>query len=288
MRRAFALGASCALLLTAAVDARSAFPGLNGRIAFVSNREGPNEIYTVNADGSGLAPVTSPPAAAEDPAWSANGALLAFGRQGKLWIANADGTGAYLVGRGIRGGDPSWSPDATRLAFTRTAGRNQDVYSVRADGTGLVRLTSAAAPDQEAAWSPDGRTIAFSSRRRGNWDIWVANADGSGERALTRSRATEGLPAWSPDGRRLAFWRAGRQADIWLMNADASGQRRLTSSPSDELDPAWSPDGTLIAFTRARRSVSALWLMNADGSGQRRLTSGRGDAYADWQPLIGP
>ncbi len=107
---------------------------------------------------------------------------------------------------------PAWSPDGTRIAFMSmepgAAGSNPEyeIYVVRANGTGVRRLTSAAGEDGWPAWSPDGGTIAFSSARSGRpsgdigplFEIWLMNADGSHQRRL--SDVFGQFPAWSPDG----------------------------------------------------------------------------------------
>ena len=85
------------------------------------------------------------------PAWSPDGARLAFVTRGEVWVADADGTHrALLVPRGA---DPAWAPDGRRLAFSRDG----YVWTVRADGLDERRLARGGHP----AWSPLGRRIAF-------------------------------------------------------------------------------------------------------------------------------
>jgi len=171
------------------------------------------------------------------------------------------------------------------IAFTSIRDGNAQIYSIKANGTGVVRLTTDPGTDGEPAWSPDGSRIAFTSTRDGNAEIYVMNADGSGLTRLTSDPAADASPAWSPDGSRIAFTstRDGN-AEIYVMNADGSNPTRLTTDPAIDQDPAWSPDGTKIAFTSYRGGATAIYVMNADGSGLFRLSDGPFDLQPAWSP----
>lgn len=225
-------------------------------IAFFSD----SKIYLMNADGSEHRPLTKK-LGADDPrwnplggralAWSPDGRRLAFFGGGgcgqycfNLWVMNSDGSGLrnltpklWAAGAESGGGptfDPAWSPDGQMIAFVGLAAGSasrspQPIYVVKADGSGLRRLTpkpmgACAAP----AWSPDGRKLAFVSDRDGNSDVYVMNANGKGQRNLTRDRGYDADPAWSPNGRTIAFIsnRDGHYG-VYVINADGSGQPRL-------------------------------------------------------------
>jgi CubicO group peptidase (beta-lactamase class C family) len=163
---------------------------------------------------------------------------------------------------------------------------NTDVYAVRPDGTGLVRLTED--PSSEwgsVAFSPDGARILFASNRTGDDELFAMNADGSGVAQITRSPGVDGFPSWSPDGQRIAFVsiRSGVRA-IYTASRDGSNVVMLTEG----LLAAWSPNGTAIAYSRERQGSSGdldLWVMGDDGSNQRRLTDRDGDElWPTWSP----
>ncbi len=314
-RAALALLAVVAVLLAGACG--DGEKPARGRIAFVSDRvaDGVAEIYTVAADGTGLARLTtappfspeSPPTGVQAYAWSPDGQKIAFAsdRDGNLeiYVINADGSGLTRLTESP-GTDtlPRWSPDGKRIAFVSLRDSNAEIYIMNADGTDQTRLTRdptddffgvlGIAPDP---WSPDGQSIAF---QRGSLfqedgapilDIHVMNADGS-----LQLRLTQGDPAlfsgWSPDGKKIIFLTGGLEGpEVYVMNADGSGQTRLTENlPADHVPgfPVWSPNGKDIAFMAEREGQDVIHIMKADGSGQTALTTGACDGLLglSWSP----
>jgi len=140
---------------------------------------------------------------------------------------------------------------ATPIAFVSGASGNDEIYTIKSNGSGVTRLTTNGTRDAEPAWSPDGSRIAFRAERDGNAEIYVMNADGSSPVRLTSAVAADFAPAWSPDGAKIAFvsQRDGN-AEIYVMNADGTNPVRLTNDPGYDADPAWSPDGSKLAFMR--------------------------------------
>ncbi|HTD68815.1 MAG TPA: hypothetical protein VK647_00065, partial [Gemmatimonadales bacterium] len=99
------------------------------------------------------------------------------------------------------------SPAPGRIAFVSPRDGNYDIYTMNADGSGLVNLTNNPMLDDAPAWSPDGTKIAFVSNRSGDHDLYVMNADGTGVTPLTHDQAVEAGPEWSPDGTRIVVSR---------------------------------------------------------------------------------
>jgi Tol biopolymer transport system component len=224
----------------------------------MSDRDGQQRIYVMNADGSGVTRLTNGPGSDADPAWSPDGYRIAFessrdtpGIAGtatvvgfsnfEIYVMNADGSDqTRLTFTPYFDLKPSWSPDGSRIAFTSS----DDIYVMNADGSDPIPLAASSAFDDEAAWSPDGSKIAFTSNRDGPVDIYVMNADGSEVTRLTNPPANQNA-VWSPDGSKIAFQSSSRDVsfDIYTMNADGSDITPLTTDPEFDGDPAWLPGG---------------------------------------------
>ena len=137
-------------------------------------------------------------------------------------------------------GAPQWSPDATRLLFTRGGPRPTDkgtLVVVDVDGSALHELGPTELRPTEPRWSPDGSLIAFFSYVHnddgGSDDIYVVRSDGTDLRRLTSDGMSVG-PDWTADGR-LVFHRLpglGSPTGItgyeaWIMNADGGNLTEL-------------------------------------------------------------
>jgi len=272
----------------------------NGLIAFGSNRttQRNEEIYVMNADGTGERRLTTSPGHDSGPVWSPDGKRLAFfsrrGGNTDIYVMNADGSGVRRVTRSpAYDFTPTWSPDGRRLAFLRFPAAEGphpgDLFVVNVDTGGEQRVARLRGGAPDPVWSPDGRTIAFS----GNYGIYLIKIDGTGLRRLTTSPFGPGWdtqPAWSPDGRRIAYVSAGSSTPpgIYLMNADGTGRHRLTFGRSGDGAPAWSPDGRKIVFTCQAGQVSDVCVVGADGKGRLRLTEDEAENRdPSWQPLAG-
>ncbi|MCB0117279.1 MAG: PD40 domain-containing protein, partial [Caldilineaceae bacterium] len=94
--------------------------------------------------------------------------------------------------------DPAWSPDGAWIAFVSTEANNDEIYLVSPDGAIIQRLTyNSWEWDKHPTWSPDGRQIAFwSNRETGRSQIWIMDADGSNPRNLSNSDFNDRAPIW--------------------------------------------------------------------------------------------
>jgi Tol biopolymer transport system component len=268
-----------------------------GRIAFMTNRDGNQEIYAIDVNGSGLANLTNDPANDTEPAWSPDGTRIAFSstRDGnpEIYVMNADGSGQQRLTTdpNVDGG-PAWSPDGTRIAFSSGRGGGLAIYLMNADGTEPMRLSppTEQGNDTDPAWSPDGTQLAFVSTRdfsKGSFEIYLINRDGTGLQRLTNNAAIDGEPAWSPDGTQIAFisTRSNQNGNIYLMNADGTDQKPVATSDAGKSSPGWSPDSQWIVFASLLDAKLGIYVMDASGSNQRPVVNDAKDNFVpSWSP----
>ena len=198
------------------------------------------QLYTVRADGSDLRPLA--------PAPGSYNAEATISRDG--WIV-----------------------------FTSTRDGDLDLYKMRLDGSGLVRLTSALGYDGGAFFSADSRRIVFRASRPtteaevadyrallgrklvrpGKLEIYTMRADGADLRQVTHLGAASFAPFFHPDGRRIVFASnladpKGRNFDIYMVNDDGTGLERITTSEDFDGFPMFSLDGRRLVFASNRNA----------------------------------
>lgn len=233
----------------------------DGRMVYISVIEGRQQLFVMNADGSGSRQITRDDAQHEDPAWSPDGRRIAFvlvsnGRR-IIHLINPDGSGLEALTPATQSTlHPSWSPDSRRILYCtdddlRPPVKNEaEIYAIDIATRRIETLVSGGV-NTFPMLSPDGRRLAF--RRmvgESNSEVFVANADGSSPRNLTSHPAFDGWPAWSPDGRRIAFAsNRGSAYQIWVMDADGGNVRLVANTEGRATVPRWTPDGRRIAFT---------------------------------------
>jgi Tol biopolymer transport system component len=109
-----------------------------------------------------------------------------------------------IAGPGINNW-PHFAPDGQRFAFGSTRDGNFEIYSAKADGSDIQRLTHDAKQDIRPRFSPDGKRIAFVSGRDGNYEIYTMHADGTNVVRVTTNGERDDYPVWHPDGQHLMF-----------------------------------------------------------------------------------
>jgi TolB protein len=297
-RRALATGAivfAIAALLSPSA-AVAAFPGKNGRIAYVGAPAGgfQSDIFTVRPNGSALRQLTDDPIEEFDPSWSADGRRLVFTRfepaGSTVYTINADGGDPTRVVDDA--GEPSFSPSGRRIVYTD----GDSIRTVRPDGTGQRRLLGAHLRGGLGSpqYSPNGRRIVFDGRPRGKprEGIWTMRRDGSRLRqliahrppSLERKTPREETPDYSPDGRHVVFCHGCATGDgvIHRMRANGSDRRRVLRADDEAADPAYAPDGEQIALAISTvgvapggltlQSCSDLYTVSPTGSARQRVT----------------
>jgi Tol biopolymer transport system component len=295
--------AICVIALVGSGPATATFPGRNGLIAFASDRDPlllHPQVFSLSLHGGQPRNLSASAADDYDPAPSPDGSLIAFSRQGDIWLMNSDGSGQRLLAHG--GSQPTWSPNGRTIAFNGggpgecppdafRCGHLVAVWTVRVDGSALRRHGAAT---RNASWSPSGRRIAY----EGGMDpygsahgIQVANGDGTKPRWVARKGAQ---PAWSPSGRLIAY--SGNRG-IHVVRPDGTGRRRLAAGG---WSPSWARHGDRLAFACGRphapegaQTTFSLCVVDAAGHNRRTVAkgvvvsgtpAGRDRVEAAWSP----
>ncbi|MCZ6915643.1 MAG: DPP IV N-terminal domain-containing protein, partial [Gemmatimonadetes bacterium] len=212
-------------------------------------------------------------------------------RKSSLWIMNADGSRNRRL---LEGGGAQWSPDGTRILFTKEGEPSGSQIFVRwMDAEGATsQITRLEHGPSNARWSPDGNWIAFTSQVD-------HKAEFTGVQLPSRPDGAQ----WT--GEPKIVERAGYKRDrrgyidtgwthLFVVPADGGTPRQLTDGEWNHNGVAWSPDGSEIYFTSYRADdwdrpsnwgESEIYAVSLETGDSRQLTNRRGP---DGQPVPSP
>jgi TolB protein len=215
-----------------------------------------------------------------------------FGSE-QIYVINADGTGLkQLTFDGESNSFPSWSPDGQYLAYSSNMGapypkQGAHLWLMRADGTDRQQLTfnppgvpSYYNPvDYYPSWSPTGQQIVFVSLARSTRpQIYIINRDGTGLRQLSTPWDAN-APQWSPDGSLIALTPDDPPFNIYTMAPDGTQLTQRTYHGEGTM-PSWSPNGNWLAVSD-RSKISLLYLPTG-AVYPFPVTAYRGSTYYYW------
>jgi eukaryotic-like serine/threonine-protein kinase len=278
-------------------DGQPAFSPDGSRIAYRSDCDG-GGIFVMGATGESARRVSPD---CFNPSWSPDGKQLVCagesvaqtptsrGSRSPLWVIDVQsGSKRKLYdGDGVQ---PSWSPNAHRIAFWGTVGQSaqRDLWTIepaaKDPAATVVRATSDLAVDWNPLWSPDGQYLYFGSDRNGAMNLWrIAIDEESGEvdgepEPVTVPARFGGNYSMSHDGRRMAFASIENTEAIRAVPFDPAGgylageARQVVAGSFLVFSSQVSPDGKLIAVTN-RGGQEDLYVIEIATGEIRQLTN---------------
>jgi len=263
------------------------------RLVFQSTRDGHgcDQIYVMNADGSGLRRVSNGEGATTCGYFLPDGEHIVYG-------STHEGSAECPV-----------RPDRSKGYVWAVYGDYQ-IYLTDANGATPSRLTDAAGYDAEATVNWKTEKIIYTSMASGDLDLWTMDLDGGNKQQLTKSLGYDGGAFLSPDGTKIV-WRAhhpsaGEQTatykdllsqnltapmkmEIFVSNADGSDAKPITDFGCASFAPQFTPDGERIIFSSNKNECDSrnfeLFMMDLDGGGIEPVTSFGGfTSFAEFSP----
>jgi Tol biopolymer transport system component len=198
----------------------------------------------------------------------------------EIFTADADGSGlTRLTDHPGYDAEATFAPDGSRVVFTSLRDGDLDLYTMRPDGSDVRRITTEVGYDGGAFFSRDGKRLVWRASRPktdeeraayaellatnlirpGTLELYVANADGSGATQVTHHGSASFGPYFFPDGKRIIFSSnlgtpGSREFDLWMIRDDGTGLEQVTFTPEFDGFPMFSPDGKKLVFASNRNA----------------------------------
>jgi TolB protein len=256
------------------VEAITGGKGIAGtRLAFVANKSGSKEIYTVDVDGANLTQLTKDRAISVSPALSPDGSKLAYtgyqsGYADVYEVDLSSGSRRCIMKFPGTNSGATYSRSG-RIAVTLSKDGNPELYVTDSGGGSPRRLTFTPGVESSPTWSPDGSDIIFSSDTGGSPLLYRVSASGGSPSIIRTGQGYNTEPNWSPDGKKIAFnIRSGGGFAVAMLDL-ASGQVRQLG---DGQDPVWGADSRHIACAQG----GSLVLIDAQTLQRSTIVSGLG------------
>lgn len=210
-----------------------------------------------------------------------------------IYLVNADGTGQVaLVVREERDFRPEWSPDGSHIVFTGVVDGVHVMMRVDPDGKNLEQISRTEEAAGDPDYSPDGKRLVYFTDEPQPRDLWVRDvATGKSTKLTDTPDFQEFSPRWAPDGRRVAFvgktMKEDDPGDIWILDTVTGERTNLTSTPTDsEFHPDWSHDGTRVVYIRVQEG--SFDVMYRHVPSHKEVIVATGNGYAVLAPHYSP
>ena len=261
---------------------------IDKKIAFVSNKNGNEDIFIINIDGTGLTQLTESTDKDAYPSGSPDGKKIAYtseiGGYWQIMVMDADGKNkVQLTDDPVRSGYPTWSFDGRYIFYEVYKDGDWEIYRMNSDGSSKKRLTfNNGSYDWHPFAHPFQYRVIYESGSTGNEKLYIMDYDGENIERLSSDNMRMRVPGMSVDGKYIVFMGEGDNRYVYIMDGDGENIRLISQRPNSE-HPSISPDNELIAFNSYVDGQSEIFIIGMDGSGETRLTSIPGE---DWGPVF--
>jgi Tol biopolymer transport system component len=259
------------------------------------------QIFVVGVDGTGLTNLTPSLMGASKPSWSPDGSRIAFTLGVNIWTMNADGSGAAqltTLAAGTVASIVAWSPDGRQLLFAQTpqAGNITRTLYVAGIGTGgqPLKLNTGNADEIGDGWAPSTR-ISLDN----HFNVFTINGDGSGIVNVTQSVDTSvqiGGAVTAKKGNVIVFRRSraddSGHFDLWSIPSVGGIAAQITNTNgtrSSDFASSVSADGNTLSLARITDTIqgtnlvvtSQVGTIGADGTGLHLFNAPSGSHAAE-------
>lgn len=158
-----------------------------------------NEVYKMRPNGTEVTRLTNNMKQEYIPGWSPNSKRIVYYSDDKVRVMNADGSRKRTVSGSQITSSPDWRPTGGRIVYaafdyTHEEQFQEDLWTVRPDGTKKRRLTRRKGADQSPSWSPNGEKIAYAK----NWKLATIRKDGTASKRVVGGEGDVYAPSWQP------------------------------------------------------------------------------------------
>ena len=174
---------------------------------------------------------------------------------------------------------PRVAPDGRRIAFSRTAQGNRDIWLLDAQRTSRLSFTER--EDQFPVWSPDGTKIIYSSQQSRSADLYLKLASGAGESEAIPAPGPIKFPSsWSPDGKFLLYFSADLATNLDMWVRPMTGDQKpyiFLKTPYTEVWGHFSPDGKWVVYQSDESGRDEIYIRAFVQPGDTPAESGSAD-----------
>ncbi|HAJ95047.1 MAG TPA: hypothetical protein DCP02_02325, partial [Actinobacteria bacterium] len=225
------------------------------KVVFKSNRDGNDNIYSINLDGSDWQRLTDHNGGDLYPEVSPDGKKIAYTSDinGVWQIMIMDWNGQnkrQITHNGFRSAYPSWSHNMKYIYFEAYLDGDWELYRIKSDGTYQKRLThNSGGHDWHPSGHPFDSKIIFESGMPGHDDIYIMNHDGSAASRIFDNHVRRRTPDLSNDSTKITYTRYfGDNSEVYYADIRDQNEIRITHNGDWDGHPMFSPDDKLIVY----------------------------------------